>query len=129
MSKAASNDASDAGKKLPSNIQNTMSDQAVTEFKWHELLALYRTEILPDVDEKWGSLSDEEKEVVSNLSSFFCGLHSLVQYAEVTQETFEELEKNLFAEKKGRAAIKVLAFKSQERKTRIIQTCASAFAS
>ena len=45
VNKAASNDASDAGKKLLSNIQNTMSDRAATELKWHEFLALYRTDI------------------------------------------------------------------------------------
>ena len=48
-----------------------MSDRAATELKFHELLALYRTEVLPDIKEGWEELSESDREAVSNLSSFF----------------------------------------------------------
>ena len=86
--------ASDVGKIILSNIANTMSDRASTEEKWHNLLEEYRKEILPEVQENWHLLSDEEKRPMEKLQNFYRGLHSYVQAAEVTASALKELEKS-----------------------------------
>ena len=50
-SDAATEDETYVGKKILSNIKNTMSDRASTETKFNELLKDYRESVLPEVIE------------------------------------------------------------------------------
>ncbi|KAK6182314.1 hypothetical protein SNE40_010026 [Patella caerulea] len=63
--------ASDVGKIILCNTQNTMSDRASTEMKWHHMLENYRKNILPDVVSNWKNLSEGDKRPVERLSNFY----------------------------------------------------------
>lgn len=82
----------DAGKKILTNIKNTMSDRALTEKKFHKLLESYREELLPAIYSNWGNLSDAEQETLSRLNNFYCGLHILVNFAEVSDGIIKRFE-------------------------------------
>ncbi len=74
---------SDIGEMIVFRIKNTMSDRAQTEVAFNRLLEEYRSEILPRVCENWHNLTEEERQSLSRLNNFFCGLHLLVSFAEV----------------------------------------------
>ena len=61
--------------EIVTRIKSTMSDQASTEKSFNELLANYRAEILPLVVKTWEELSQKEKESMSEMYNFFCGIH------------------------------------------------------
>ncbi|XP_062619501.1 uncharacterized protein LOC134281055 [Saccostrea cucullata] len=84
------------GNKVICNIQNTMSDRAPTELKFNELLESYREELLPQIREDYHALDDVEKETVSRLNNFFCGIHGLVHMANEAQKGLCEAEKGNF---------------------------------
>lgn len=86
-----------AGNEILCNIQNTMSDRAATELKFNELLESYREEVLPQVRADYNTMDDEEKETVSRLNNFFCGLHGLVHMANAAQKGLYEAEVGNFA--------------------------------
>lgn len=85
--------------KLLTNIKNTMSDRAATETKFNELLKNYREEILPQVFDNYNQMSLESQLAISRMNNFFCGLHTLVHMAEVSQKSLCEVEKNFFDNK------------------------------
>ena len=120
----------DAGKKILTNIKNTMSDRAATELKWHELLNVHRKEVLPSMVENWDSLTDDAKAPLENITSFFCGLHSLIQYAEVSEQALSSIEEQYSDGKGCGAATKGLAFKNESTNStvRLIKTASKAFA-
>ncbi|XP_072171738.1 uncharacterized protein [Diadema setosum] len=129
LDQACEDSKSASGKKILMNIRNTMSDRASTELKWHELLKNYRSEVLPLLIDNWTALSDEEREPLEQLSSFFCGLHSLVQYAEVSEKAISAVEKELFDGKGSGAASKGLSFKSEGNGVlRLVKGASKAFA-
>ncbi len=84
---------SDAGKIIVSKLANTMSDRAATEVAFNTLLETYRAEILPDVMENYDALRDDEREGLTKLNNFFCGLHLLVHFADVATKAIHEYEK------------------------------------
>ena len=59
-------------------IKSTMSDRANTEKSFNEFLANYQAEILPLVVKNWKELSQKEKESMSEMHNFFCGIHFVV---------------------------------------------------
>ena len=61
----------EVGKKILSNIKNTMSDRAATQKCFNELLEAYRMEILPTVVSEWEDLSADEKESMATMYHFF----------------------------------------------------------
>ena len=81
-----------AGHTLLSKIRNTMSDRAATEVAFNTLLQEYRKSILPDVTEYWTHLSEEEKDVLSRMNNFFCGLHLLVGFAGTAEKVIHKFE-------------------------------------
>lgn len=89
----------DASKKILTNISATMSDSASTEIKFNSLLEEYRATILPYTIENYHELDEEGKQSVSKLNNFFCGLHSLVHFAETCSKTLNEFEKQHFDNK------------------------------
>ena len=70
------------GSKVSSTIvakvKNTMSDRHAAEKLFNELLADYRSEILPDSVSGWKDTNETEREQLTRMNNFFCGLHFLV---------------------------------------------------
>ena len=85
----------DFGDKLLSEIQNSMSDRASTEEKFHELLMGLKEKILPKVHDKWYTFSEEQQKKLINTQQFYCGLHSYVQMAEVADAALLHLEEEV----------------------------------
>ena len=50
--------------KIISKLKNTMSDHHAAEKLFNQLLADYRTEILPEVMSNWSEVSESEREQV-----------------------------------------------------------------
>lgn len=73
-----------------------MSDRASTEIKFKELVQDLRAQILPELVENWTNLSKEVQNSISQLMNFFCGLHSLVHFAETTSKALLEVENGYF---------------------------------
>ena len=75
--------------KIVSKIKNTMSDRHAAEKLFNEMLHDYRAEILPDVIGNWEKYSADEKENMTRMNNFFCGLHYVVGLAECTEEAIK----------------------------------------
>ena len=116
-----------ASEDLLFHIRNTMSDRAATELKFNELLEEYRRDVLPKVVRDWEELTDEEKEIMGRLNNFFCGLHSLVHFAEVTDKALKEVETSHFNGKTP-AFSTTFSKKSESGVTRLIRTACKSFA-
>ena len=115
------------GKEILSRIRNTMSDRHVVQ-KFNVLLEEYRTEILPEVETRWSRLSEEEKESLSTLNNFFCGMHLVVGLVDTAASTLMEWEDLQFKEPVGAAAISGAIASSKESGTvRLIRTACKAF--
>ena len=78
-----------------------MSDSAATEIKFNSLLEEYRATVLPYTLENYNTLNEDGKLSVSRLMFFFfCGLHSLVHFAETATKAVTEVEKQIFGPEK-----------------------------
>ena len=80
------------GLKILCEIRSTMSDQAATEKCFNDLLQQYRASVLPVVIDNWDLMADTEQEMHSRMYNFFCGLHLLVNMAEVTSSALLKYE-------------------------------------
>ena len=69
-----------------------MSDRHAAEKLFNELLADYRSEILPDIVSGWAEASETEKEQLTRMNNFFCGLHFLVELADCAEATLKVWE-------------------------------------
>jgi hypothetical protein len=69
-----------------------MSDRAASEKHFHDLLEAYRQQILPLVYSNWDELSLSERNSCTKLNSFYCGLHLLVNFAELADHVLNEYE-------------------------------------
>lgn len=81
--------------QIISKIKNTMSDRHAAEKLFNELLKDFRADILPTIIEKWDELAVEEKEQLTRMNNFFCGLHYLVGLAECSDKTVSLWEASL----------------------------------
>lgn len=90
--------------KIVSQIKNTMSDRHSAEKLFNEMLHDFRAEILPAIVENWEDLADVEKEQMTRMNNFFCGLHYLVGLAECTDETIKVWEANSDSECYGQSS-------------------------
>ena len=118
---------SEKSKKILVNIVATMSDRAATENKFHSLVEALRAEVLLEVHENWNELSDTEKIETSRLLNFFCGLHTLVHFAETASAALLESDKGFFGEV---APIHDRSFKNSKEPgaCRLARTSSRAFA-
>ena len=73
-------------------IKNTMSDRHAAEKLFNELLEDYRADLLPAVAQNWDQMTDLEKEHLTRMNNFFCGLHYLVGLADTAEETVKVWE-------------------------------------
>lgn len=62
--------------KIISKIKNTMSDRHSAEKLFNQMLHDFRAEVLPTVVGNWEDMADVEKEQMTRMNNFFCGLHS-----------------------------------------------------
>ena len=68
-------------------IKNTMSDRHSAEKLFKNILEDFRAEVLPTVAENWDEMTIDEKEQLTRMNGFFCGLHYLVGLADSAEET------------------------------------------
>ena len=73
--------------RIIAKIKNTMSDRHAAEKLFNELVSDFRAEILPTIVDNWDELSDVEREQMTCMNNFFCGLHYLVGLAECSDKT------------------------------------------
>lgn len=85
---------SNTAEKIIANIKSTMSDRASAQKSFNSLLADYRADILPNVTENWGDLTDTERQSLSQMHNFYCGMHLVVNMAEHASETLKLIERN-----------------------------------
>ena len=66
-----------------------MSDRHTAEklLNFNELVIDFRAEILPTIVDNWDELSDVEREQMTRMNNFFCGLNYLVVLAECSDKT------------------------------------------
>ena len=115
---------SEIGMEILRNVKNTMSDRAATEKKFHQLLQEFRMDILPKFVENWNSLTKDEQSMCGRMNNFFCGLHLLVNFADICSDSMKKFE--------------CLKLSGQDKITeegqsecgtiRLIRTCSKAFA-
>ena len=124
---AAQDPTHQTSNEILANIRSTMSDSASTEVKFNELLEEYRTTILPYTIENYNLLDAAQKESVGKLLNFFCGLHSLVHFAETSSKALVKVENEIF---NNSIPIKDPSFKksSESGTTRLVRTACKAFA-
>lgn len=68
--------------KIISKLKNTMSDRHAAENLFNGLLAEYRADILPEVMANWSQVNESEREQLTRINNFSCGLHFLVGLAD-----------------------------------------------
>jgi len=89
---ARKGEGTETGKIILSRIKSTMTDRAATEKAFNDLLSQYRSEILPTVLQEWEKLSDEERQSMSRMYNFYCGMHFVTNMAEHTSEAMRLFE-------------------------------------
>lgn len=85
---------SNAAEKIVANIKNTMSDRASAQKSFNSLLTAYRADILPNVTKNWDDLTENERQSMSEMHNFYCGMHLVVNMAEHASESFKLIERN-----------------------------------
>ena len=89
-----SHKASNVAEQIIANVKCTMSDRASAQKSFNALLEEYRASILPTVTANWDSLTTNEKQSMSQMYNFYCGMHLIVNMAEHTSEALKLIEKN-----------------------------------
>ena len=62
-----------------------MSDRCTTQKKFNRMFSEYRNSIVPDITENWAQLSQNERDKLSKVNEFFCGLHFIVGLADQSE--------------------------------------------
>ena len=82
------------------SIKNLMSDRCNTQKCFNNMFITLRETILPKVEELWDSLSQEERNSLSKINQFFCGLHFLVALADQADTSLKIWENLCFPDGK-----------------------------
>ena len=122
---AIATDTTTPGKEILCNIRSTMSDRAATEAKFVELLEHFRGEVLPQIKEHFQTLSEDGQNASKKLYTFFCGLHSLIQYAETATSVLKQCED---AEDIGPLGATCIVKADEAGTLRLLRTATKAFA-
>ena len=80
------------GDCIIANISATMSDQAATQKLFNKMLEELKQNTLPRVKDNWNEMTDDEKDSCSRICNFFCGLHILINLADVTNAALCKFE-------------------------------------
>ena len=78
--------------EIVKKLKNTMSDRHAAEKLFNELLSEYRADILPSVAKDWEGMNKTEREQLTRVNNFFCGLHFLIGLADCAEETLKVWE-------------------------------------
>ena len=70
-----------------------MSDRAAAQKSFNDLLARYRADILPHV-QNWDSMSSSEQSTLAQMHHFYCAMHLVVNMAEHSSESLKLTEQN-----------------------------------
>ena len=120
---------SDVGKRLLSLVRNTMSDRASTEIRFNNLLEAYVNETLPLFREtRESDLEPEDVNVIIKLNQFFCGVHSLVHFAENAVEASLMAEKAIYGEAQAPVISSPIQNAAESLTARLIREGAKALA-
>ena len=82
----------EVSSKILAQLKNTMSDRHSAEKLFNDLLADYRAEVLPEVINGWSGLEQNERDQITRMNNFFCGLHYLVGLANAAEATLQTWE-------------------------------------
>jgi len=94
LSESVQHKASNTAEQIIANLKCTMSDRASAQKSFNSLLEEYRASILPTITEKWEDLTIAEKQSMSQMYNFYCGMHLVVNMAEHATETLKLIERN-----------------------------------
>ena len=115
---------SSSADTIIANIKNTMSDRAAPQKSFNNLLATYRSDILPDVVSNWDSLPEDEQTILSHMHNFYCGMHLVVNMAEHCSESLKLMEQTTIPSATTEHAIHN---KGESGTVRLIRTACKAF--
>ena len=79
-------------KKIINSIKHTMTDRASTNTKFYTMLESYRETILSTTVECWDEMDEMTKKSMAKINNHFCGLHMLVNLAELCNAVLKEFE-------------------------------------
>ena len=82
-------------QKLILKLKNTMSDRHAAEKLFSQLLQEYRKYVLPDVVSGWDKMSQDEKNVLTRMNNFYCGLHFIVGLADAAESVLKAWESTI----------------------------------
>lgn len=88
----------DTGSKILFSIRNFMSDRAKTNCTFATLLETYREKVYPQVKDNLDNMSLNEQKVCIKLNHFLCGLHLLVNFAEISAQMLHKFDSMTFGE-------------------------------
>ncbi|XP_076117011.1 uncharacterized protein LOC143084837 [Mytilus galloprovincialis] len=71
-----------------------MSDRAATQVSFNQLLESYRSSMLQEHLENYNLLQEPDQMLLSKMYNFFCGLHLLVNIAELMNSVFNNFHKD-----------------------------------
>ena len=84
--------ASKVSDKILAKLKNTMSDRHSAEKLFARMLSEYRANILPDIISEWSNLTEDEKQQLTRMNNFYCGLHFVVGLADTAEATLKVWE-------------------------------------
>ena len=64
-----------------------MSDRHSAEKLFNDVLHDFRVDVLPTVVESWSQVAEQDREQITRMNNFFCGLHFIVGLADTAEET------------------------------------------
>ncbi|VDI12011.1 Hypothetical predicted protein [Mytilus galloprovincialis] len=80
--------------KMLQNIKCTTSDRAATQVSFNQHLESYRSSMLQEHLENYHLLQEPDQMLLSKMYNFFCGLHLLVNIAELMNNVFNNFHKD-----------------------------------
>ena len=66
-----------------------MSDGCATQKKFSNLFQKYHSSVIPDVIDKWNTLTDVEQKILNSINDFFCKLRFLVGLADQAEASIK----------------------------------------
>ena len=84
--------AEKCGEKIINSIKHTLTDRASTNTNFNAMLESYRETLLSTAVECWVEMDEMTKKSMAKINNRFCGLHMLVNLAELCNAVLKEFE-------------------------------------
>ena len=79
--------------QLLMSITSTMSDRAAINTAFNREFDNYlRSSVIPNVLSNWNNMDDDERNTITNVGHYFCGLHLIVNFAEESNKALKAAE-------------------------------------